>query len=412
MKDSKKYIIDTNVLIDNPNAIENLLDSNKNKVTIPINVLKELDNLKTDNKIGHLVRKAIKNILEHYEKNEITFLNINDDIYLTPDGKILNELINNKDAKDSIFLSNDKMFSLLSKELFKQTKQKITVEEYKNTKEYISDPKLFTGILTSSDTKENQINASNFFTWDKSKGTLIFNSIDGERDTQFNTNPHNVWKVKPRHYTQHMAFDLLLNDNIDLVSIQGNAGYGKTMCALAAGLYLVLEKKKYEKIVFIKSNHQVGGVELGFLPGNLDEKLEPYNEYVKDLLFKLHNIRRCDKIWEGDPKNKKIDDNKFKIIPINFVRGMNLDNCYCIIDECQNLSQSDIKTMLTRMGEKVKCVVMGDVKQIDNPKLNEYNNGLSVLVRNLISKPNYAHIQMSGKHSRGPIADLILNSEI
>ena len=411
MKDSKKYIVDSNVFVNDPNAIENLTDNGTNKVTIPMHVLLELDGLKNDVKIGHLVRTAITNILKHYENGDIEFLEITPDVYSTADGKILKELVDNKSARDSIFLSNDKIFSVLSKEPFKQTKTRITVEEYKNTKEYISDPKLFTGILKSSDPNENQVNAFNFFTFDKSKGVLNFHYGDEVKDTQLNTKPHVVWKVQPKHYTQHMAFELMLNPDIDLISIQGSAGYGKTYFALAAALYLVLEKKQFKKIVFVKSNVQIG-LELGFLPGNLDEKLEPYNEYIKELLFKLDAGRTTHKIFDGPPINKKLNEEKFKIIPLNFIRGTNIDDAFVIIDECQNLSRSELKTILTRMGENVKCILMGDTSQIDNPKLNEYNNGLSVLVRNLINKPNYAHMQMTGKHSRGPICDMVLNSEI
>ena len=185
-----------------------------------------------------------------------------------------------------------------------------------------------------------------------------------------------------------------------------------TYTTLAAALYLVLEKKQFKKIIFIKSNVQIG-LELGFLPGNLEEKLEPYNEYIKELLFKLDQGRSThNNIFEGPPINKKLNDEKFKIIPLNFIRGTNIDDAFVIIDECQNLSKSELKTILTRMGENVKCILMGDTSQIDNPKLNEYNNGLSVVVRNLINKPNYAHMQMTGKHSRGPICDMVLNSEI
>lgn len=763
MSDSKRYIIDTNVLIDNPNAIENLLDDNKNTVIIPVNVLKELDNLKSDNKIGHLVRTAVNNIIKHHSNNEIKFLNFNGDLYDSPDGRILHEIVSTTsvDLQDSIFLSNDKVFSLFSKLAFDQNNKNITVEEYKNTQEYISDPKLFTGVLNSDNPNDNQVKASNFFTWDKSKGILNFNSIDGVRDTNINSSPHAPWKLKYRHWTQYMALDLLLNDDIELVSIQGSAGYGKaqpldskiltpngwvkmgnlkvgdivstpdnktsriigvypqgevdifkvifndgtetecckehlwkvrtysnnkyqvktlndimgdlyvkqasgdirlkyfisplecsymeekevpihpyllgvllgdgsfrnnikittedieiideckkyitedlslekvntreieykiikntnrytnsmidilrdlnlwdklsydkfipedylinseqnrlellhglmdtdgyvasgdekskevsfcstshklclgvislvrslggkatiyekntycytegyekegapawvvninfsnhiipfklkrkvdrfnslnkypvskgikkiefvgkkfaqcieidhpehlyitddfivthnTMATLACALYLTLEKKKYDKIIFIKSNVQIG-IELGFLPGNLDEKLEPYNQYIKELLFKLHNMRNAKRVFFGDPKNKQLDDNVFQIIPLNFIRGMNIDNSFVIIDECQNLSRSEIKTILTRMGENVKCALLGDTSQIDAPKLNEHNNALSVLVRELISNPSYAHMVLTGKHSRGPICDMILNSEI
>lgn len=407
----KNYIIDSNVLIHDFNAIENLLDGGNNKVSIPINVILELDKLKNDKKIGFIIRKSIDEIKKHLENDNLSILD-NDgkslsEFYNTPDGKIFNDVINhNFDIKDdNIFLTNDKIFSILSKHTI--NKKHIYVDEYNSKTEYISDPKLFTGLLNSPE--DNKVGASNFFCFDKTQGILNFHSIDGIRDTQLNTNPHMVWKTKIKDKTQHMAFDLLLNDNIDLLSMQGSAGFGKTHCALAAALYLTLEKKKYEKIIFVKSNVQIG-LDIGFLPGNLEEKLEPYNQYIKELLYKLHTMRKANRIFEGDPKNKKLDENLFQILPLNYIRGCNIDNSYVIIDEAQNLSRHEIRALLTRLGENVKCILLGDISQIDVPNLNIDNNALSLVVRNFLNKSNYAHIVMTGKFSRGPICDMVLNS--
>lgn len=409
----KHYIIDTKILIEDFNAIENLSDNETNRVSIPATVLLELDGLKNDKKIGYIARKAINEIKTCYDKGKITILDQNsnwiDNYNKTSDGKVLCDILNSdlSSEYDNIFLTNDNIFNILAKQTI-NTKN-IKVEQYNSKTEYISDPKRFTGLLNSP--VDNKIGAANFFCFDKSKGVLNFHSMDGVRDTHINTNLHEVWKTKSKDKTQHMAFDLLLNDTIDICTIQGSAGFGKSHIALASALYLTLEKKKFEKIIFVKSNVQIG-LDLGFLPGNLDEKLLPYNQYIIELLFKLHTLRNAKRVFEGDPKNKKLDDNVFKIMPLNYIRGMNIDNSFVIVDECQNLNRNEIRALLSRMGENVKCVLLGDISQVDAPNLNIDNNALTLVVRNFITKSNYAHIVMSGKFSRGPICDMVLRSEL
>lgn len=409
----KNYIPDSNIFLEDINALETLYDNGENNVSIPISTILELDGLKNDKKIGYIARKAISEIKKYYEEDKIQILdqqgNWFNEYSKLPDGKILNDILNsNLDCKkDHIFLTNDNVFSILSKHAI--GKKNINVEEYKSKTEYVSDPKLFTGLLKSPE--DNKIGASNFFCFDKSKGILNFHSIDGVRDTQINVKPHMVWKTKIRDKTQHMAFDLLLNDDLDLVTIQGSAGFGKSHIALAAGLHLTHEKKKFDKIIFVKSNVQIG-LDVGFLPGSLEEKLFPYNQYIIELLYKLHTMRNAKRFFDGDPKNKKLDETMFQILPLNYIRGMNVDNAYVIVDECQNLSRHEIRAFLTRLGENVKCVMLGDVSQIDTPNLNIDNNALSLVVRNFVHKPNYAHMVMTGKFSRGPICDMVLKSEL
>lgn len=404
----KNYILDSNVLINNFNAIENLLDDGKNKVSIPINVILELDNLKNDKKIGFIVRKAINEIEKHFNEDTIRILddkgNSLKEFYNTPDGKILNDIINNDLSveDDNIFLTNDKIFSILSKHTI--NKKHIYVDEYKTKNNYVSDAKKFTGLLDSPE--DNIIGAANFFCFDKSNGTLNFHNRDGLiRDTQIK-NPLSLWKFQTKHYSQHMFYDLVLNPDIDIISISGQAGFGKSFLALSAALHLIGQKKQYKTLTVIKSLEEAGK-NFGFLPGDVHEKLSPFFHPIIELLYKLHTIRPCNYIWEGDPYHKKINSKIVNLMPINFARGCNLDGVI-LVDEAQNFSQEELRTILTRVCDDSLVILTGDPSQIDNPSLNEYNNGLSVIVRYLIKEPNYAHIVMTGKHSRGVITDTIL----
>jgi len=204
----------------------------------------------------------------------------------------------------------------------------------------------------------------------------------------------------------------MLAEHVDLISIQSEAGFGKTHLALASALYLILEKKLFDKIYILKPTIEIGA-KLGFLPGDIKEKLEPYTKYVFDLLQKLHKSRSANKIFVNpNDDTPRYNNKKFEVLPLAFVRGMNIENAFVIIDETQNLSRAEVRSVLTRMGEGVKCVCLGDTSQVDNPYLNESNNGLNWIVRKFKGLPNYAHIVLKGDKSRGPITDMALKTKL
>jgi predicted ribonuclease YlaK len=765
----KHYIIDTNILITDPNAITNLLDGGTNKVTVPINVLMELDKLKNDIKVGYLARKATNELIKLREQNKVTILGSEssdwiDNYLASPDGKILDNILKSKlNVKDdNIFLTNDNIFSMTSEQIFAAKKRKIKVEPYNTKGEYISDPVLFNGFLKSSNVEDNFINVANYFTWNE--GKLNFNNKKKSRAVA----EQKVWTLSPRHYTQKMMIDLILNDDIKLLSVQGQAGFGKaqpldskvltpngwirmgdikigdvvstpdsttasvvgvypqgeidiyqvtfndgtkteccgdhlwkvrtycekhkykvkttnelkddlyvktkvegkgqrikyfnfplecaymdekpipihpyvigvllgdgtlyssytkltsndpeiieecrrligndiilektndennmeytfikkirsssfvknsfneilksldlagkksyekyipkdylfnskqnriellqglmdtdgfvsdgkvtkeisycstsyqlclgvmdlvrslggkatinqkktfcytkgyekegrpawnvninfsndvipfklkrkvdrflslkkypvskgiksieyigkkeaqcisidhkdhlyitddfisthnTVIALACALYETFEKHKYKKIVFVKPMFEIGN-SMGFLPGDVNDKIGCYFEYALDLLLFLSDQRKATKIFD-DPQNyKKINEKAFKFMPLNFIRGQNLNETLLICDEFQNANKHELKSILTRCGEGTKAIILGDVDQIDNAAVNKQNNAISALVRNMLPNDKYAHIVLSGKQSRGPVCDMILNSGI
>jgi PhoH-like ATPase len=193
--------------------------------------------------------------------------------------------------------------------------------------------------------------------------------------------------------------------------VQGQAGFGKSVIALACALYETFEKHKYKKIVFVKPMFEIGN-SMGFLPGDVNDKIGCYFEYALELLLFLSDQRKATKIFD-DPQNyKKINEKAFKFMPLSFIRGLNLNDTLLICDEFQNANKHELKSILTRCGDGTKAIILGDVEQIDNAAVNKQNNAISALVRNMLPNDKYAHIVLSGKQSRGPVCDMILNSGI
>jgi PhoH-like ATPase len=153
------------------------------------------------------------------------------------------------------------------------------------------------------------------------------------------------------------------------------------------------------------------GQKLGYLPGSIEEKMEPYTRYVSALLVKLHKLRPANKIFlDNGTYPPQFNSKTFEILPLAYIRGMNIENAVVIIDEMQNMSRAECRAMLSRLGERVKCICLGDIHQVDNPYLNQENNGLNWIVRKFKVSNIYSHIVLKGDKSRGPITDLVINS--
>lgn len=182
----------------------------------------------------------------------------------------------------------------------------------------------------------------------------------------------NVWGVKPRNVEQKCALDLLLRDGVKLVSLIGNAGTGKTLLALAAGLQKVFDDNVYSRIIIARSIMPLGK-DIGFLPGSKEEKLQSWLAPFFDNLDYI-----CESGGEDGQETKKwiLESDKFQVEAITYMRGRSFSNCYIIIDEAQNLTPHELKTLISRVGENTKIVILGDPTQIDNPYLDRDSNGL------------------------------------
>lgn len=387
----KNYVLDTNVLLDNEKCIEILRNGEENNIYIPATVIEELDKLKRNKRKRHQVTRAI-NVLREYEEH-ITILH-NGVKHESPDNYILKEIQSNLDkVDDPIFVTNDNLLR------FKAQKSGITSEEFRDSNPFTSESQRYTGFI---DMEGGDELVKNCYYW--KEGKLHFNNLYNE---ELLVRDQDVWRVTPRTQYQKAAIDLITNTEIDLVTIQSEAGMGKTFIALASMFDQVFEKKNYKKIFIFKANIEIGN-ELGFLPGDVNEKMYPYFRPIQDLMEKLHDIRPANRAWEDVQDNKpELNRKTVEMLPINFLRGMNIDDAIVLIDEVQNLGRDELRTVLSRMGENVKVICTGDVRQIDNIHLNQDNNGLNWMVRLFKDQSNYGHIVLGGNKSRGPIADLV-----
>jgi PhoH-like ATPase len=390
----KNYVLDTNVLLENENCIEILRNGEENDIYIPATVIEELDKLKRDKRKRHQVMRAIEILKEYEDKIEIIYNGVKHE---SPDNNIIREIqANENEINEPIFVTNDKLLQ------FKSNKLGIESEPFKFSNPFQSESQIYTGFVNID---EGEILEKNCFYW--REGKLYFNNCYGE---ERNVQEEEIWKVSPRTAYQRAAMELILDDNIDLVTIQSEAGFGKTFIALASMFQQVFEKKKYRKIFIFKANIEIGN-ELGFLPGDVKDKMYPYFRPIQDLMEKLHELRTVNRIWEDSTDNHlELNTKVIEMLPINFLRGMNVENAIVLIDEVQNLSRDELRTVLSRMGENVKVICTGDVRQIDNIHLNQENNGLNWMVRLFKGQNNYGHIVLAGNKSRGPIADLVRES--
>ena len=153
------------------------------------------------------------------------------------------------------------------------------------------------------------------------------------------------------------------------------------------------------------------GQKLGYLPGKIEEKMAPYTRYITDLILKLHSQRHAGRIFSNSNENPpRYDLKRFELLPLAYIRGLNIEQSVVIIDEMQNLSRSECRAILSRMGEGVKCICLGGTSQVDNPYLSRENNGLKWIVNKFKGSKIYGHLVLKGDKSRGPITDLVIKS--
>ncbi len=214
-----------------------------------------------------------------------------------------------------------------------------------------------------------------------------------------------AWGLRPRSKEQRFALDLLLDAEVPIVALSGRAGTGKTMLAIAAGLEQVFEpaSKRYDRLMIIRPMYAVGRQEIGFLPGDLQEKLEPWFSTVEDTVAALREDRShaaARDIIEMWAERGQLD-----MQPVTYLRGRSLQRTYVVADEVQNLEPAVIKTMLTRIGEGSKIVLVGDVSQIDNPFVSERTSALSVLADRFAGQQLFAHLVLT-QGERSAVADL------
>jgi PhoH-like ATPase len=215
-----------------------------------------------------------------------------------------------------------------------------------------------------------------------------------------------VWGIRPRNKEQHYALDLLLNDDIKLVTLVGKAGTGKTLAALAAGLQKVVEENVFQKLLVSRPIFPLGR-DIGYLPGDIEEKLNPWMQPIYDNVEMLLGLNKSDK-KEGRNYAELIDLGYIEIEPLTYIRGRSIPNQYMIVDEAQNLTPHEVKTIITRVGDGTKMILTGDPYQIDNPYVDAANNGLTTVVERFKDEAIAGHVTLT-KGERSILAEIASN---
>ena len=206
-------------------------------------------------------------------------------------------------------------------------------------------------------------------------------------------NAPEAWGLRARSKEQRFALELLLDPDVSVVALDGRAGTGKTLLAIAAGLEQVVESRRYERLAVYRPLIPVGRADVGFLPGTLEEKLDPWMSAIHDAIVALTDQR------SSNDATRLIDEligrNQLSLESVTFLRGRSLHRQIVVVDEAQNLEPTTLKTVLTRIGEGTKVIFTGDTSQIDAPYMGESNNALAVLIQAFGGQRCFGHITLS-----------------
>ena len=215
-----------------------------------------------------------------------------------------------------------------------------------------------------------------------------------------------VFGIRPRNKEQHYALDLLLDDEIKLVTLVGKAGTGKTLLAIAAGLHKVAEEGIYQKLLVARPIFPLGR-DIGYLPGDIEDKLNPWMQPIHDAVELLRGFSKAEK-KQGRTSPELLDLGYVQIEPLTYIRGRSIPHQFMVIDEAQNLTPHEVKTILTRVGEHTKIVLTGDPYQIDNPYVDSASSGLTTVVERFKGEAIAGHVTLF-KGERSPLAELAAN---
>ncbi|MCP3876680.1 MAG: PhoH family protein [Desulfobacteraceae bacterium] len=432
----KIFILDTNVILHDSSCIHEFKDNN---IYIPITVIEELDKFKKGNSVINCNARDFLRSLDALSSDKILnggvpidngegkisivldvplFEKIKENfIEITPDIKILNiaySVAKKHKFKNVIFVTKDVNLRLRARSIGLKT------ENY-NSKYVENISEMYTGLKVIENVQEDVLedlyqkpyetqisrideNKSllcneNVILKNGSKSALAF--FDGMSKTIKRIQPRICSGIKPRNSEQTFALNAMLNPDISLVTISGKAGTGKTLLALAAAL----ETKRYYRQIFIaRPVVPLSNKDLGFLPGDVASKLDPYMQPLYDNLSVIQNHFN-----ENNSHSKQIkqliEEDKIVITPISYIRGRSIVKVFFIVDEAQNLTPHEVKTIITRAGEGTKIIFTGDIFQIDHPYLDSQTNGLAFIIEKMKGQKVYAHMNLE-KGERSKLAEL------
>ena len=435
---SKTFVLDTNVLLHDPQAIYRFDDNN---LVIPMTVIEELDRFKKElSETGRNARqfsriiddlRAKAKLVEGVEMENGGHLRV--DLYTEEQLKGLPPELRS-DRGDNRILAvaldirsrSDESVILVTKDTNLRIKADViglTAQDYESDK--VSLDELYSGtaeVLLSRDDidlfysqgfipLEQEFLANQCLTLmdaaNPSHTALArFNRALRQAEMLLRAPKEGLWGIHPRNREQQFAFDLLLNEDIQLVTLVGKAGTGKTLLAIAAGLNKSADEGQYSRLLVSRPVFPLGR-DLGFLPGDLEEKLSPWMQPIFDNVELLLGA-----VEEGSKRKRGykelVDLGLLEIEALTYIRGRSIPKQYMIVDEAQNLTPHEIKTIITRAGEGTKIILTGDPYQIDNPYIDSASNGLTYVVEKFKGEEIAGHVTLT-KGERSCLAELAAN---
>jgi PhoH-like ATPase len=433
----KIFVLDTSVLLYDSNAVNNF---DEHSIVIPIQVLEEVDNFKKGNETKNFEAREFIRFIDQVAQKQL----INDWVALPGNGKGQFKVALHHEVKgvDAVKVLGDKKYDnqilncalstqeanpdkrvvLVSKDICLRLKAKalnIHAEDYETGK--VKDvSKLYRGHRTldkvnevlieqlynkgygSADDLPKKIKpiANEYFVLRNNKKSVLAR-YDARENVLLRVNANAAFGIKALNAEQNFALDALANPTIKLVTIQGKAGTGKTLLALASAIE---QRRDYRQIFVSRPVIPLSNRDIGYLPGDVKSKLDPYMQSIWDNLNYIKSqFRTTDKNVQRI--KEMVENEKIAISPLAYIRGRSLVKIFFIIDEAQNLTPHEVKTIISRAGDDTKIVFAGDIHQIDTPYLDSESNGLSYLIDKVKGSPLFAHIALE-KGERSELANL------
>ncbi len=422
-----RVVLDTSVLVADPACLHGVGDVD---VVIPLVVIEELDGLKTRlDDVGRAARTALRTIEELRVRNggslatavplsehggggtlQIEINGVQKHLLLehgldphVPDNRIIGAALGQIQHAPTTVVSNDAALRIKAAHLGLEAQEHRPVGRSVDTR----DPGWATletthetidclyaagGVPVDEIEGADALRENGFAVLRAGSQSALVRRVDGEMVVLGHQAPE-AWGLRARSKEQRFALELLMDPDVSVVALDGRAGTGKTVMAIAAGLEHVVEHREYERLAIYRPLVPVGRADVGFLPGGLDEKLDPWMSAIHDAIVALTDQR------SSRDARTLIDElttrNQLSLESVTFLRGRSLHRQFVVVDEAQNLEPTTLKTILTRIGDGTKVVFTGDTSQIDAPYLGESNNALAVLIQAFGGQRCFGHVTLS-----------------
>ncbi len=441
-KAPKTFILDTNVILHDATCI---LQFEENDIVIPLAVIEEIDHFKRGSQVINLNAREFARTLDNLTGNALfnggvslgrgkgkvkiaITKSLSDEIREifredTPDHRILSTAYElrkkSKDPNSIVLVTKDVNLRMKAKAIGVLSEDYTTdhignIEELYSGKDIVEDfsDDLLNKIyqipfkIPAKDVikkDKNEVHPNKFYII-RNKSRSVLGYLDPLKEFVERIDKNPSYGIMPRNAEQTFAMNALINKSIPLVSITGKAGTGKTLLALASALAV---KKEYRQIYIARPIIPLSNKDIGYLPGDVDSKLAPYMQPLWDNL-KVIQDQYPDTDKHHQAISNMVKEEKLIVEPLSYIRGRSLQRIFFIVDEAQNLTPHEIKTIITRVGEGTKLVFTGDIYQIDHPYLDSMSNGLSYLIEHFKGQKLYAHINLE-KGERSELAELASN---